>query len=150
MNTISIQHRAVTSSILYQRSLNIHIHKENLTSLDEQRYHYATTPSFLRCSISPSLIPNMSVNTSPVCCPSSGGGILILGSEEENLTGVLTNFIGPQAGWSTSLTMFRARTTQSVYNSATYHGENLTMFVVHRPLNIVDSSIGHAAPLQNF
>jgi hypothetical protein len=37
-----------------------------------------------------------------------GGGVLILGFENEYFTGVFTSFIGPQAGCSTSVTMFRA------------------------------------------
>lgn len=35
----------------------------------------------------------------------------MLGFEKEYFTGVLTSFIGPQAGWSTSVTIFRAIAT---------------------------------------
>ena len=75
------------------------------------RQSHAMTPSSLSFFMSDSLIPMTSRKTSSVCCPKSGGGVLMLGSEWENFTGVLTNFIGPQAGCSISLTIPRASTT---------------------------------------
>ena len=71
---------------------------------------YVTTLSLLKLAISLSPIPTISLNISSVCWPNVGGGVLMLGSEYEYLTGVLTNFIVPHVGCSTSLTISRAST----------------------------------------
>ena len=76
-------------------------------------YHYATTPSLRRLWISASLMLRMLPNISSVCWPKTGGGVLILGSENEYLTGVFTIFIGPHVGCSISVTILRASTTES-------------------------------------
>ena len=64
--------------------------------------NHATTPSLRRLSISSMFNPSVSFNTSSVCWPRVGGGVLIPGVEYEYLTGVFTNFMGPHTGWSTS------------------------------------------------
>ena len=45
----------------------------------------------------------------------------MLGSENENFTGVFTSFIGPQVGWSTSFTISRARTTTKSVSAISWH-----------------------------
>lgn len=68
-----------------------------------------TTPFSLKLVIWASSKPRCSRNTSSVCCPKVGGGLLKPGLLSENFIGVLTNLIGPQSSWSTSMTMLRAR-----------------------------------------
>lgn len=75
---------------------------------------YDTTLLSLRPEISASLMPSIPLRISSVCWPKVGGAVLILGSECEYLTGVLTNFIGPHVGCSTSLTISRASTGDNV------------------------------------
>src|SRR3972149_10209968 len=50
-----------------------------------------TTPSFLSRSISTDVRPSRSRRTSPVCWPSSGGGLVISPGGSENFTGIPTS-----------------------------------------------------------
>lgn len=78
---------------------------------------YAMTPLSLKPVISALLIPRISPRISSVCWPNVGGAVLIPGSDSEYLTGVLTSFIGPHVGCSTSWTIFRANTGHEVSRS---------------------------------
>ena len=75
------------------------------------------------------------------------------GVASEYLIGVLTILIGPHAGWSTSVTMPRARTVGRVSTVLLSHVKKigrLTMLVIQGSLNVVDSRIGHTAALEDI
>ena len=74
------------------------------------------------------------------------------GVASEYLIGVLTSFIGPHAGCSTSVTMPRARTIEQVNTHVrnAHKVSRLTMLVVQRSLDIINSSIWHPTPFKNI
>ena len=80
-----------------------------------------------------------------------GGGDLIPGSEKEYLTGVFTSFMGPHTGWSTSLTMFRARTIHLLVRIHRWpHCVLPTMIMVQSPLKIIHSCVWHTTLIKNI
>lgn len=102
------------SIILCAMSMYIVFQLRSIKNITKRRISFpihAITPSLFSSSISAAPTFKMSRRISSVCWPSSGGGVRMLGSEYEYLTGVLTIFNGPHVGWSIFVTMFLASTT---------------------------------------